>query len=144
MTGKLALTLSLAALLILCGCSSYEVTSSGDTVPLPPANGLSLDVEVSFGRDNTELVTTIKIDIAAPGWARLEVLNVTGHRVKLLLDRELTWGFETVTWNGRNDDGEEIKSGLYIYRLEASGVVYTKAALLCQTEEDCEKLRGEN
>jgi hypothetical protein len=54
MTGRLALMLSMAALLILCGCSSYEVTSSGDPAPLPAANGLSLNVEVAFGPNNAE------------------------------------------------------------------------------------------
>jgi ABC-type transport system substrate-binding protein len=144
MTGRLALMLSMAALLILCGCSSYEVTSSGDPAPLPAANGLSLNVEVAFGPNNTEPETTIRIEIPAPGPVRLEILNATGHRVRLLLDEVLAAPFLAVSWDARNDDGREVESGIYIYRLQAAGAIIDHVAVFCLTKEDCEELTNED
>ena len=142
MTGKLALMLTVAALLVLCGCSSYEVTSSSDPAPLPPVDGLFLDVEVSYGPDNIEPETSITFVIPKPGWVRLEILNATGHRVRLLLDEELPGTSYSVSWDARNDDGELIESGIYMYRLEASGDVYSRVAYFCMTEEGCDEISG--
>jgi hypothetical protein len=144
MKGRLSLVLAIATLLMLCGCSSYEVTSSGDPVPLPGTNSISLNVEVAFGRDNTEPLPNIRFSIPGYRWVTLEILNATGHRVRLLIDDEYLGGFQTATWDLKNDNGEEIKSGIYIYRLEAGDEVATKAALFCFSDEDCDKMTSED
>jgi len=143
MRGRLSLWLAAAALFMLCGCSSYEVTASGEPAPSPKLNGPSLDVEVAFAPDNIEPAMTITFSTGEACWVRMEVLNATGYRVKLLIDNEFMSG-GTVQWDGANDDGEKIKSGIYIYRLNAGGKIYTQAILYCLTVEDCEKMTHEN
>lgn len=49
--------------------------------------------------------------------ARLEVLDLTGRRVRLLLDHKMPGGSHTVVWDGRDDAGRSVASGIYLYRL---------------------------
>lgn len=67
-------------------------------------------------------VTTIEYSIPT-GYDRipttLEVYNVLGQRVRVLVDEMQDAGFYTVQWNGKNDAGQTVSSGLYIYVLRA-------------------------
>lgn len=61
----------------------------------------------------------------------LAIYNVTGQRIKTLVNEKQSAGNHQVQWNGRNDNGELAASGVYIYRLQAGSEVLTrKMALL--------------
>jgi len=49
----------------------------------------------------------------------LEVFNVRGQNVRTLADAKLESGAYQVSWNGRNNSGELVAGGMYIYRLQA-------------------------
>ncbi|MCK5785179.1 MAG: T9SS type A sorting domain-containing protein [Candidatus Sabulitectum sp.] len=53
--------------------------------------------------------------------ASLKVYDITGRLLKIVIDHELPGGLHTVSWNGRDDSGGSIASGVYFARLEASG-----------------------
>jgi len=63
---------------------------------------------------------------------RVEVLDVTGRRVKLVIDGFFDAGREqVVTWDGTDEHGQRVKSGLYWYRLWTPSLVRTgKLALV--------------
>ena len=63
---------------------------------------------------------------------RVEVLDVTGRRVKIVADGYFDAGREqTVTWDGTDARGQRVKSGLYWYRLTTPTLTRTgKLALL--------------
>ena len=63
---------------------------------------------------------------------RVEVLDVTGRRVKLVIDGFFDAGREqVVTWDGTDEHGQRVKSGLYWYRLWTPSVTRTgKLALI--------------
>ncbi len=48
----------------------------------------------------------------------LTIHSIRGRRVRTLIDSELASGRHTTTWNGRDDGGGEIPSGIYLYTLE--------------------------
>jgi serine protease AprX len=53
----------------------------------------------------------------------LAVYDLRGRRVRRLLeDRDEAPGRHEVTWNGRDDRGRELPSGIYVCRLEAAGI----------------------
>jgi hypothetical protein len=60
------------------------------------------------------------IHFALPGAtrARLQMFDVSGRRVRVLLDQVLTAGEHAAAWDGRNDRGETVAAGVYFYRLE--------------------------
>ena len=63
--------------------------------------------------------TVIGFDLPAPEYVRLEVFDVLGHRVRLLVSAPIGAGSHRVSWDGRDDTGRALSSGIYLYRLEA-------------------------
>lgn len=69
--------------------------------------------------------TTITFTI--PGGAEtrenvvLVIFDVRGARVKTLVDEKLPGGRHTVQWDGKNNRGEQVATGVYFFRLRAGG-----------------------
>jgi hypothetical protein len=74
--------------------------------------------------------TTITYRLARPGRAELVVYDVSGHRVRVLADDITTAGDHNAVWDGRDDRGRLVSSGVYFYRLRAGGVDMTKKMVL--------------
>jgi flagellar hook assembly protein FlgD len=47
------------------------------------------------------------------------IYSIQGKVVKELVDGYKEAGYHRVIWDGRNDSGESVSSGVYIYRMEA-------------------------
>ncbi|HXF49136.1 MAG TPA: FlgD immunoglobulin-like domain containing protein [Verrucomicrobiae bacterium] len=64
---------------------------------------------------------TTKIDFALPrsGHAVLEVFNVVGQKIRVLVDGELPAGAHSAVWDGRTSSGQLVGSGIYFYRLKS-------------------------
>jgi hypothetical protein len=67
--------------------------------------------------------TTISFTLSAASAAgravSLTVYNVLGQRVATLIDEPLSAGRYEIQWDGRNEAGQRVASGLYLYRLVA-------------------------
>ena len=62
---------------------------------------------------------------------RVDVYDVRGQLVRRLVDRPLPAGWCTETWDGRDDEGRALSSGVYFYSVRASGTETTgKVTLL--------------
>jgi hypothetical protein len=66
--------------------------------------------------------TTIRFKLATAGKAELAVFDVSGRKVRTLVNGVLTAGSHEVRWNATDDAGNLLPSGVYIYRLNADGV----------------------
>ena len=62
----------------------------------------------------------IKYDIPQTGHVILRVLDSSGRIVAVLVDEKLGAGSYQAEWSGKDDDGNDMKSGLYIYELHTS------------------------
>ncbi|UCE20265.1 MAG: T9SS type A sorting domain-containing protein [Gemmatimonadota bacterium] len=60
----------------------------------------------------------------------LKVYNILGHEVRTLVDGPKTPGYYTVTWDGRDEEGNEVSSGVYFYRLHTGQFERTKRMVL--------------
>ncbi|RJQ64787.1 MAG: T9SS C-terminal target domain-containing protein [Stygiobacter sp.] len=69
--------------------------------------------------------TTIKFSVAQDAKVNLVVYDMLGQRVRTLVDGIQEAGFYTVRWDGSNDFGSKVASGIYIYRLQAGSFVST-------------------
>jgi parallel beta-helix repeat protein len=58
---------------------------------------------------------------AAGGQVRLSVYDLTGRLVRVLVDGAQPGGKHVAVWNGRDDRGQGLGSGVYFYRLEIGG-----------------------
>lgn len=75
-------------------------------------------------------LTRIAFELPAPARARIEVLDVAGRRVAVLLDEQLAGGRHVVEWNGRDARGRGVASGTYYYRLSADDFTRTRSMTL--------------
>ncbi len=67
--------------------------------------------------------TTIKYDLKDAGKVTLKVYNILGQEVRTLVNKNETAGFKSVVWDGKDNAGRMVSSGLYIYRIEAGKFV---------------------
>jgi len=76
-------------------------------------------------------VTTIEYSIVSDGRAHLAVYDVTGKLVRTLVDEDKPAGtIHSVTWEGVDDYGAPVATGVYFYRLTANGRSTTKKMVL--------------
>jgi hypothetical protein len=64
--------------------------------------------------------TTIHFNLAEDSRVRVEVFDVTGRRVRGLLDELREVGRYTLRWDGAGDDGHPVASGIYLARMVTS------------------------
>lgn len=74
--------------------------------------------------------TTIKYDLPNDAKVRLQIFNLLGEEVRTLVSEKQKSGHHKISWDGRNDRGKNLSSGVYFLRLEADGSVCTKQMLL--------------
>lgn len=115
----------------------YTVTPSASGMAFQPANAfralttLPGDSNVNFqgGPVSVDLADNLfdpsrgesmSVDYSViPGHVLVKVYSVRGLPVKTLVDEDQAAGTYTVSWNGRDDAGEIVASGVYLIRIEA-------------------------
>ena len=75
-------------------------------------------------------VTEISFTIPESGHVRLRVYNVAGQLVRTLVDGRLTADRYDVKWDGTNNGGRKVASGVYFYRIEAGKYNRTRKMVL--------------
>jgi hypothetical protein len=76
------------------------------------------------------LETTIGFQLPRSGQVTLVVTNILGEHVRTLTDRRLPPGSYKVQWDGTNDIGEQVASGVYFYRLRTHDQSFTQKMML--------------
>jgi hypothetical protein len=74
--------------------------------------------------------TKIEFTLSKPGFVSLDIYDVLGRRVRTLVSEELSSGYKSVIWDGKNDDGESVASGVYFYQLKVGDFSEPKKMLL--------------
>ena len=104
----------------------------GDQLPsIPIAFELSQNYPNPFNPS-----TTIKFTLPSPedGGSTLptslKIYNVLGKVVRTLVDEPMTPGVHHKIWDGRDDQGNQVASGIYFYRLRASEFQDSKKMVL--------------
>jgi Calcineurin-like phosphoesterase/Putative Ig domain/FlgD Ig-like domain/3-keto-disaccharide hydrolase len=99
--------------LVVYDCSSSVVdTSDPETrAPRPQLSGL-----VAFPNPFNPQ-TTVRFELGRSGFARADIYDVAGRRVRGLLAADLPMGRHELSWNGSNDEGHAVGSGVYFLRV---------------------------
>ena len=61
---------------------------------------------------------------------KLQIFNLKGQKVATILKGLQPAGQYTATWSGRDEAGNNVASGIYLYRLQAGGLVQTRKMTL--------------
>ncbi len=74
--------------------------------------------------------TVIRYQLAVNSNVSLKIYNMFGQVVRTLTNKHETAGYHSVVWDGKNNDGRMVSSGVYIYRLETTSYVKTRKMIL--------------
>ena len=75
-------------------------------------------------------VTEIQFDVPDISTVELVVYNLMGQEVRRLVNGEIQAGYHRIVWNGLNDQGEPVSTGVYIYSLTSPSFHSTKKMVL--------------
>ncbi|MCU0606154.1 MAG: T9SS type A sorting domain-containing protein [Candidatus Edwardsbacteria bacterium] len=70
--------------------------------------------------------TTIRFSLPKAGPVRIAVYNVMGQKVRTLAEGAMNAGYHSVNWNGRNESGQAVSAGVYLYSVSAGGQSATR------------------
>jgi flagellar hook assembly protein FlgD len=99
---------------------SAETTGAGANVALhePMPNPFAGSVRIAF-------------DLPRGGDASLRIYDVSGRRVRTLIESRLPAQIRhDLTWDGTDQDGRPVSTGIYFVRLEADGKSFTRRAVV--------------
>ncbi len=105
--------------------SLFDDFLSGKLVALPNSPQLVQNAPNPF---NSQTIFAYFLPAAGP--ARLEVFTLTGQRVAVLHQGPQQAGYHRLRWNGLDDAGRPVASGLYLYRLVTDEVALTRKLML--------------
>jgi hypothetical protein len=116
------------------------VMRDGQNNPLPAAgNGweygqrAELPAEYKLNQNYPNpfnLQAIISYQMPEPGFVKIKIYNIRGQAVRTLVDEHRPAGYHCDVWDGKNNAGQEIASGIYTYRMEANGYSATRKMLL--------------
>lgn len=76
--------------------------------------------------------TEIRFQLPEASHVTLSIFNLLGQKVRTLTDKEMATGFHTIKWDGRNNFGNAVASGVYLYVIQASKFFDVKKMVLMQ------------
>jgi len=66
-------------------------------------------------------ITTIEFSIQNTSEIELSIYNIKGQKMKILANNKFSVGSHSLIWNGDNDLGKSVSSGIYYYNLKVNG-----------------------
>ena len=74
--------------------------------------------------------TVIGYHLPAAGLVRLAIYNLLGQEVRVLVNEPMNAGSYTARWDGTDERGRQVASGVYLYRLQAGSFTSSRRMLL--------------
>jgi uncharacterized protein (TIGR02145 family) len=74
--------------------------------------------------------TTINFSIPQNSFIRLQIFDVNGRHINTLVESKKSIGYYSITWDGKNEIGNDVSSGMYFYRLMTSKFTVSKKMVL--------------
>ena len=95
------------------------------------SNSLPTDFELKQNFPNPfNPNTTIQFQLPAASHMSLKIYNLDGQLIKTLISEQMTAGNHNVNWDGTNDLGIKVGSGLYFYRIQAGRFTTARRMIL--------------
>jgi len=101
----------------------YEVIVAKRAVPTEFALGQSFP-------NPFNAAAIINFQLPEKAGVKLDIFDVSGHKVRTLVSDEMDAGYRSVIWDGSDDNGTAVASGIYLYRFSAGTFSDTKRMIL--------------
>lgn len=122
-------SLGQAGTLVLCGVgTNLRAYRAEDLTAAEPA--AFAEAPLSASPNPFQGTTRLGFALPAAGRARLSVFDAGGRRLRTLLDGEAPAGAQSAVWDGRDEGGRALPAGVYFFRLEQGGAVWSGRAVL--------------
>ena len=111
----------------------YRFDDATTTQPLAKRNVETLPTEFALEQNYPNPfnpVTAINYQLPSVSDVKLKIYNTLGQLVKTLVSQKQSAGNYAVQWDGTNDLGERVASGIYIYRLQAGDFIQSRKMIL--------------
>ncbi|MCK4680296.1 T9SS type A sorting domain-containing protein, partial [bacterium] len=138
---------------LFCDAGNGDFTLAGDSPCLPPNNscgvligahgqGCPPTTGLEDGGESVVAVhpatpnpfghrTALSYELPSAGMVGVRVFDVSGKLVRTLVDSEYqTAGPRTLVWNGRDDGGRPVASGVYFFKVDIGGESLKRRAVL--------------
>ena len=111
--------------------AQLQIAKGTPTAVEPPVTAVPYSFELQQNYPNPFNPTTnIQYGISNFEPVSLKVFDMLGREVATLVNEMSQPGVHTVQWDGKNDRGEPVSSGIYLYHLRASSSVTTRKMVL--------------
>lgn len=105
-------------------CRTYQGTAVGDGKRVP-RYAFGSPVPNPFGRS-----TILNYSLAEKGRVTIRIYDVSGALVRTVVDKESKPGWQRIEWNGTDNSGRRVSTGVYFVRMEAGGFTKTRKLVL--------------
>ena len=102
-----------------------SIVSVDDVQALPTAYGLSQNYPNPFNP-----TTSIEFALPQASEVSLEIYNLLGQKVRTLISGYVAAGYINTSWDGLDQNGKDLSSGTYIYRLQTGDMSFSKKMVL--------------
>jgi len=101
-----------------------EITSAGNDL-LPIETRLGMNYPNPFNPQ-----TTISFQLSEESIVELSVFNIKGEKVKTLVNGRLRAAYHSIEWNGTDQTGKSVSSGIYFYKIRAGTYFHARKMIL--------------
>ena len=63
--------------------------------------------------------TTIEFDMPVTERISMIIMDIRGRVVRTLINKEERFGYQSIAWDAKNDDGDKVSSGVYFYQIRS-------------------------
>jgi len=109
----------------ITGLTPTDITELDNDNNLPTEFGLGQNYPNPFNP-----TTTFEFSLPVKSNVEIQVFNVLGQKVTTLANQEYPAGVYQVTWDGTNDAGQQIASGIYFYSMKAGSYSETRKLMM--------------
>jgi len=112
---------------------TFDVEPVNTDPPPPPKLSADMPTEFNLGDAHPNPFnpeTEISFSLPERSQASLVIYNILGEKVKILVDQSMEAGVHTVHWNGKDQAGNPVASGIYFYKLTAGDLFLAKKMVL--------------
>ncbi|MCF7858903.1 MAG: carboxypeptidase regulatory-like domain-containing protein [Candidatus Cloacimonetes bacterium] len=96
-----------------------------NNLPLPEVTALTGNYPNPFNPE-----TTVSFSLSESGYVSLTIYNMRGQLVKTLINNQLKAAYHDVVWDGSDNNGKNVSSGIYFYKMQSGKYSSTRKMIL--------------